>query len=107
MARRLDLPIEELARRYQAGVPLRELAADYETSTGTVRDRLTAAGVIVRPRGAPRREVDLAELVHQMHLAGSVRAAARSLGLNRATAHRRLQELRRRDLKPLSDPPSM
>lgn len=94
MARRVDLPLEELARRYQAGTSIKELAASYHVSTGTVRDRLGGIGVCVRRPGAPRREVDLTELAYETHLAGSVRAAARSLGLNRTTAGRRLQELR-------------
>lgn len=51
------------------------------------------AGVKMRRRGAPRREVDLPELVYETHLAGSVRAAARRLGVDRGTARRRLHEL--------------
>lgn len=104
MARRVDLPIEELTRRYRAGAPLRQLAADYRTSTATVRDRLDRAGVDVRRRGAPRREVDLAELAYETHLAGSVRAAARTLGLSHTTAGRRLDELRQQHPQPVGTP---
>ena len=87
------MPIEELACRYVDGASLRELAAAYGVSTGTVRDRLAAAGVPVRRRGAPRVEVDVTELVYETHLAGSCRAAARALGVSRTTATRRLGEL--------------
>lgn len=88
-----ELPSAELVSRYEAGTPPRELATVYRTSTGTVRHRLAEAGVDVRRRGAPRREVDVAELVYETHLAGSVRAAARRLGVDRGTARRRLNEL--------------
>lgn len=101
MARRIDLPIEELSRRYRAGAPLRQLAADYRTSAATVRDRLDRAGVDVRRQGAPRREVDLAELAYEAHLAGSVRAAARTLGVSHTTAGRRLDELRQQQPQPV------
>lgn len=95
MARRAEVPAEELTRRYQSGAPLQELADRYGVSTATIRSRLTAAGVELRGRGAPRREVDLSELVYETHLAGSVRAAARRLGVDRGTARRRLDELHR------------
>lgn len=81
--------------RYEAGAPLRELAECYGISAGTVRARLGTAGVELRRRGAPRREVDLPDLVYETHLAGSVRAGARRLGVDRGTARRRLQELHR------------
>ena len=82
MARRVDLPIEELARRYEAGAPLRQLADDYRTSTGTVRDRLVEAGVDMRRREAPRREVAVAvaELVSETQAAGRYAPGARSSG---------------------------
>ena len=89
----MDLPVEELARRYENGASLRELADRFGISTGTVRARLTAAGVETRRCGAPRRNVDLGGLVYETHLAGSVRCAARRLGIDRETARRRLEEL--------------
>ena len=95
MAQRVDFPVAELARRYTAGASLRQLAEDYRTSTATVRDRLLSAGVGLRRRGAPRQEVDATELVYETHLAGSVRGAARNLGIGRGTARRRLDELHR------------
>ena len=93
MSRRAQLPVADLARRYKGGASLRELAEDYGVSTGTVRDRLTSAGVAVRRRGAPRLDVDVPALVYETHLSGSRRAAAAALGVGRATAARRLAEL--------------
>lgn len=95
MSRRVELPVADLARRYEAGASLRELAQAYGVSTGTVSDRLAGAGVAVRRRGAPRLDVDVTVLVYETHLAGSRRAAAASLGVGRATAARRLAELHR------------
>lgn len=97
MAKRADLPIDEVVRRYHDGASLRYLAAAFGVSTGTIRNRLAAAGVQVRRPGAHRLDVAVTELVYETHLTGSVRAAARSLGVGRATASRRLAELHDRD----------
>ena len=86
VAARADLPVEDLARRYWAGSSLRELAEHFNSSVATVRARLRTAGIELRRRGAPRLEVDLPELVYETHLTGSVRAAARALGVDRGTA---------------------
>ena len=93
VSRRAELPVADLARRYEAGASLRELAQAYGVSTGTVGDRLTAAGVVLRRRGAPRLNLDVPALVYETHLAGSRRAAAAALGVGRMTAARRLAEL--------------
>lgn len=82
-----------MIHRYDDGASLRDLADTYQVSTGTVRDRLLAAGVRLRRRGAARVDIDLVELVYQTHLSGSGRAAAEVLGVGRSTASRRLAEL--------------
>ncbi len=54
--RRVDLDSAELARRYEAGESIRQLAVAYDTSYGTVHSRLDDAGVQFRDRGSgPRR----------------------------------------------------
>lgn len=52
---RLDLGISdaELARRYQAGQSIRQLAAALTTSYNVIRDRLLSEGTQLRPPGQP------------------------------------------------------
>lgn len=49
MPRRLDLPDAEIARRYQYGWSLLDLATEYGCSDKAIRDRVVAAGVEIRP----------------------------------------------------------
>ncbi|MFY1669512.1 hypothetical protein ACN27G_06090 [Plantactinospora sp. WMMB334] len=54
--KRIDLPMKELAARYEAGARIVDLAAAYGVSTQTIRSRLHGAGVTVRPPGHGRRQ---------------------------------------------------
>lgn len=49
MRKTLDLPLEDLARRYAAGESISRLALAYRCSPATVAKRLRAQGVAVRP----------------------------------------------------------
>ena len=51
--RKLALPISKLARRYEHGENTPALGRAYGVSQRTIRHRLHAAGVRMRPRGAP------------------------------------------------------
>lgn len=50
-ARAYNLPIEEIAARYNAGESIPQLAAAYDCAEGTISNRLDCAGVIRRPGG--------------------------------------------------------
>ena len=50
---KIALPIEELVARYQAGDSTPALGHAYAVSPQTITHRLVAAGVKMRPRGAP------------------------------------------------------
>ncbi|MEO3857498.1 GntR family transcriptional regulator [Acrocarpospora sp. B8E8] len=59
-ARRLaEVTDEELAGRYQAGQSLSVIAASLDVDPGTVRARLAAAGVEIRPPGRIRKHADI------------------------------------------------
>lgn len=47
----MEINVTALAAGYRAGATLETLAEQYEISTGTVRRRLRAAGVTLRPPG--------------------------------------------------------
>ena len=49
----VDPPKAESAERYKAGASLAALGYIYDVSKSTMRNRLRAAGVKMRPRGAP------------------------------------------------------
>ncbi len=49
---KLDLPIDEIARRYTLGENTYELGRAYGVTQMTIWNRLRAAGVKTRPRGA-------------------------------------------------------
>jgi len=49
----VDPPVDELAAGYNARVSTRNLAWAFDVSASTVRNRLRAAGVQMRRRGAP------------------------------------------------------
>lgn len=49
----IDLPVDEMAARYEAGESLRELARFYGVSKKTVWNRLGAADVKMRRSGWP------------------------------------------------------
>ena len=51
MRPRIDLPIGELAARYRAGESTRVLGRAYDVDSETIRRRLHAAGMKMRPRG--------------------------------------------------------
>lgn len=55
--RRLDLPVDELVRRYRLGWSLLDLATEYGCSDKAIRDRIVAAGVEIRPACRHTREV--------------------------------------------------
>ena len=46
-------PTAEMVKRYEAGDTPGVLAEIYDVSESTIRNRLHAAGVKMRPRGAP------------------------------------------------------
>lgn len=52
---RVDVPVDELVRRYRIGWSIEDLADEYDCSTGTVRSRLRAAGVEIRQPGKRSR----------------------------------------------------
>lgn len=49
--KRVEVPVEEAARRYKLGWSLEDLGVEYGTSWATVRDRLRDAGVEIRGQG--------------------------------------------------------
>ena len=53
MAWRIELPVDEIVARYEAGESARGLGQAYGVSRGTVQRRLLAADVTMRPRGRP------------------------------------------------------
>ena len=48
----IELPVTEIAERYRAGENTLELGCAYDVSYATIRQRLRAVGVKLRPRGA-------------------------------------------------------
>jgi hypothetical protein len=46
---------DEIARRYAAGATLRELADEYISSAPTIRNRIIAAGGMIRAKNASRK----------------------------------------------------
>jgi hypothetical protein len=71
--KRVELPLKELARRYLAGYSLQEAADEYGVTARTVRARLVAAGVQIRPSsrsGAPRPPQDVIDELAEEYRAG-------------------------------------
>jgi len=53
MRRNIDLPVDEMVKRYEAGETTWALARGYDVCQETICRRLYAAGVVMRPCGFP------------------------------------------------------
>jgi transposase-like protein len=93
MTSRRLLPTPDVVERYLRGSSLKDLAEDYGVAANTIRRCLTDAGVPLRQRGAPRREVNYDELVYCQQLYGSTRSMAIELNVSKSTVQRRLAEM--------------
>ncbi len=53
-----DIDVQQASRRYERGESLAGIAADLGVGVNTLKRRLEAAGVVMRPRGRPARMGD-------------------------------------------------
>ena len=83
MPKRIELDIDQIAKRYQAGESAQAIADDLNVSLGTIDNRLKRAGVVKRPVGRPRKydeaeacrlykaELPITEIMERMGISGS------------------------------------
>lgn len=85
-----DHQAAEVARRYEAGETIDELAAAFGVSITPIRRAIAEAGVPFRRRSHRAREVDVNELVRSYEAGGVLDDLAERFGLSRNAIRRRL-----------------
>ena len=86
--RNVQLPVDELVARYEAGESTCALARAYGVGSGSVLLRLRRAGVVIRYRG--RKSLPMDEMAERYCAGESTTEVACAYGICRATAWKRL-----------------
>ena len=93
MAKKINLPIEEIISEYEAGMTIYQIADKYGISSSTIQYRLKKNGVKLRPRGGKKRiDLPMEEIISEYESGLSTYQLGEKYGVDDSTIYKRLKE---------------